>query len=577
MTVRERSLIAALSIALLALSSTIIAPAFLPASGAHGPSLPPARPYVEGVVGHATNASPFGARSAADRDLVALLFRGLVHLGPEQSIVGDLAERWDVDSTGAIWTFHLRPGLVWQDGEPITADDVGFTLEALANPSYKGPGAESWREVSVTVIDSLTVSLKLATPLGGFLAAATQPIAPAHLLSFVPIDQLSTSDFGRHPVGSGPFRLTALESDRAALESWSPGTDLPTLGGAPSQQPAATDSLATAGPTGATVQPAPYLSGIELRFYDTPEALTDDWQRGLLDGASGLAPGDALRLAASSGARMIRYPSANLLAVIVNLRPGKAQFGALAIRRALLAAIDRSAILSNVLSGLGSLADGLIPPSSPLFDAASTTAIPFDVAAAKKGLTDAGWTQDPSTGAWTPGEASQPFTVEVLSPEEAANPVAFATAELVARDWKAIGIGATHVAQPADQPLGDRLRDGDYAAATVPLMIGLDPDLYPLLASTQTRAGGSNVSGIQDPDLDKLLVAARAPASDDARKAAYAALQKKLSETEYILPIAFRDEYVVLKDTVVGPVARPIATSGDRFWDVLTWRLAGGP
>ena len=113
-------------------------------------------------------------------------------------------------------------------------------------------------------------------------------------------------------------------------------------------------------------------------------------------------------------------------------------------------------------------------------------------------------------------------------------------------------------------------------AAVLPLAVGLDPDLYPILASTQTRTGGSNVSGIQDPALDKLLAAARAPGTDEVRKAAYAALQARLAETFYILPLAFRDDYVVLRNTVQGPAPRSVGTSGDRFWDVLTWRLADG-
>jgi len=122
MTLRDRGLIAALSVALVALTIASLAPSLEGTRevGAQ-PSMPPlGRPYIEGVLGHATNASPFGARSPADRDLVALVFRGLVRLGPGNAIVADLASRWEVDPTGAAWTFHLRPGLTWQDGQPLT-------------------------------------------------------------------------------------------------------------------------------------------------------------------------------------------------------------------------------------------------------------------------------------------------------------------------------------------------------------------------------------------------------------------------------------------------------------------------
>jgi hypothetical protein len=108
------------------------------------------------------------------------------------------------------------------------------------------------------------------------------------------------------------------------------------------------------------------------------------------------------------------------------------------------------------------------------------------------------------------------------------------------------------------------------------LAVGLDPDLYPLLAASQTKAGGSNVIGLQDPDLDKLLVAARTPVDLATRIANYSALQARLADRTYLLPLVFRDEYVVFRNTVVGPESRLVGASGDRFWDVLTWRLADG-
>ena len=121
-----------------------------------------------------------------------------------------------------------------------------------------------------------------------------------------------------------------------------------------------------------------------------------------------------------------------------------------------------------------------------------------------------------------------------------------------------------------------RLAKGDFAAAVVDVSLGLDPDLYPLLASSQTLAGRSNIIGVQDPDLDKLLVAARAPGGEVERKAAYKALQEQLAKGRYALPLAFPDEVVVARDTLQGPVVRQVTDPSDRFWDVLTWRLAEG-
>jgi ABC-type transport system substrate-binding protein len=207
-------------------------------------------------------------------------------------------------------------------------------------------------------------------------------------------------------------------------------------------------------------------------------------------------------------------------------------------------------------------------------DAAPPTVVPYDPAAAKAGLVAAGWKQ---TGdSWIPKGAKDPATVEVICLEEEANPVAFAAAEAVVAGWRAIGVDARLTPLPAADFLGQRLKPGGFKAAVLPLAVGLDPDLYPLLASSQTRTGGSNVTGLQDPSLDRLLVAARAPGTEQSRLAAWKALETRLDASTYILPLAFRDEVVVFRDTVQGPTPRPVGASGDRFWDVLTWRLLAG-
>jgi peptide/nickel transport system substrate-binding protein len=313
---------------------------------------------------------------------------------------------------------------------------------------------------------------------------------------------------------------------------------------------------------------------MEFLYYDDVASLRAAWDKGVLDAASGLPPADAVGLGGSPGARTVRYPGSTLLAVELNLRATHAEFRDPAVRRALLGAIDRDAIVAGVLDGLGTRADSLIPPSSELFDSSASPPIASGSDMAKAALVAAGWKR--SGTSWIAKGSKKPLLIEVLSPDSSANPIAFEVATDVVASWRTIGLDARAVALPVTLSLADQLRTGVFQAAVVPLVIGLDPDLYPLLASSQTRTGGANVSGLQDQALDKLLTAARAPTTDAGRRVAYSTLEKALTAGTFVLPIAFRDEVVVLRDTVTGPVARPIVTSGDRFWDVLTWRLAAG-
>jgi peptide/nickel transport system substrate-binding protein len=578
MTRTDSLVVGALVVMLAVLAGLVGAPALLSSTtasaspGSVGGVPIVSRPYREGVLGRPVSVSPFSARTQADRDLVALVYAGLVRNGPDGSIVPDLAERWTVDATGAVWTFTLRDDALWHDGEPVTSDDVAFTIRVLQDPAYHGPGAGSWNEVRVQTEGIHSVVLSLMTPLSGFLQAMTQPIAPVHLLGSVPIDELADLPFGRQPIGAGPFAVASLTDDLAQL--------IPAAGLLPASAPTAaptpraTDSLATAPPSGRPTRPMPYLSGIEFRFYDDPATLAAAYRAGGLDAASGLPPDVGYELAREKGSRALRYPGSTLTAVLFNLRPGHPEFANPTVRTALLAAIDRPGIIDDAFAmGAGS-ATSPIPPSSPLFDPAADPPVPYDIDAAKGGLSAAGWTL--AADGWRLRGATKPLTIQLLSPDEASNPAAYAAARDVAADWTALGLHVTHDALPPGEFGSGRLATGDFSVAVADVTIGLDPDLYPLLASSQTRTGGSNVIGLQDQALDALLRKARGSGTEADRKAAYSALQKQLAKGRYLLPLAFADESLVVRDTVEGPSVRQVADPADRFWDVLTWRLAEG-
>ncbi len=572
-TVIVGTLVALLAVLALLIGAPAIQLASAPASASPSPDTAApgfeVRPYVEGVVGAPQSVSPLTATTQADRDLVALVFSGLVRNGPGGTLVPDLAERWSVDGAGKTWTVDLREDATWHDGTPVTPDDVVFTIETLQDPAYTGPSGTSWSEVNVVATGARQVRFTLTTPLGGFLQALTQPIAPAHLLGDVPVASLGGDPFGERPVGSGPFALTDLTATSASLVPADLVSGVESPVATPGSSP---DSLTTPGPTIRPSRPVPYLAGIEFRFYDDVDQLVADFRAGDLDGASGLPAAAAVELGGTDGARLVRYPGSTLTAVLLNLRPGHSAFSSAAVRTGLLAGIDRAKIGREAFSALAATATGPIPAVSPMFDATADPVVPYSRGAAEAALKAADWTK--GAKGWSLPRAKTPLSLEVLSPTEASNPGLFATAAAVVGDWKRIGIDAKHVALPPAEFVGDKLSTGSFQVAVADLRIGLDPDLYPLLASSQTLTGGSNVIGVQSAALDTLLEKARAPGSDKVRKAAYSALQKQLASGRYLLPVAFADEVVVLRDTLQGPTPRQVTDGSDRFWDVLTWRLA---
>jgi peptide/nickel transport system substrate-binding protein len=555
----DHAIVGGLVAVLVLVTVAIGAPALAPgAAGLAAPSasasLPETVAYREGSLGRPISVNPLAARTQVDRDLVALAFSGLVRLGPDGSVVPDLATRWSSDASGKTWTFELRADARWHDGEPVTANDVVFTVKTLRDPAYQGPAAGSWNEATATAIGDRTVRFDLATPIGGFLQLATQPIAPAHLLDGVPIENLATDPFGRTPVGSGPYAITELDDGHAVLEPAS-GIEQPAIDAAspdPGSGAVPTDTIATPRPTRRPGSPTPAIGRIELRFFDNAAALAAAFRAGDLDAASGLSATDAKALATAAGAQTLRYPGTTLTTIILNLRPSHPELRDPAVRRALLAAIDRPALISSAFAGFAVAADS--------------------AKAAATALTKAGWKK--TAGKWRSPGAKDPYTIELLSPSEATNPAVATVANAVAANWQSIGLSAKVVTEDAGSPLIDVLTAGSFSAAAVDVSIGHDPDLYPLLASSQTQTGGLNVIGLQDASLDKLLVAARQPGTMETRKPAFTALETALSAGTFVLPIAFADEVVVVRSNLQQVVVQPVGDPSDRFYDVLTWRLA---
>ncbi len=141
---------------------------------------------------------------------------------------GDLAESWDISADNTKFTFHLRDGLKWHDGEPLTAEDVAWTYKTLLLNSRKVPiitnalesleGAKAYIDgradnvKGIKVIDDKTIELTLSAPNAVFLnGLSCTYIIPKHLLKDENPERLHHSDFYMEPVGSGPYKIVRRE------------------------------------------------------------------------------------------------------------------------------------------------------------------------------------------------------------------------------------------------------------------------------------------------------------------------------------------------------------------------------
>ena len=504
--------------------------------------------YIEGVVGAPVHLNPLVADPASDpvaADIQRLVFEGLTRPGPDGLPMPALAESWAVDESGTVYTFTLRNGVTWHDGAPVTVDDVLFTLRAVQGPAFAGDQnvAAFWRTVLVDRVGERSVSFRLEAPFAPFLRLTGFPILPAHLLRNVPPEQWEVHPFNRLPVGAGPYRLVELDEQRALLRA------NPRYFGA-----------------------TPFIETIELRFFRTEQdvfaALTRSEIQGLaFTGVSALADVNLPRGIVRRQALLDGYT-----ALSFNLRDGP--LTDLGTRRALATALDKDALIANVLAGKVMRLD------TPILHGwwAETSDVSWyepDVARAMAQLDALGYVPGADGVRVRDG---QPLVFPLLTDN---SPVRRAVAEEIARQWSAIGVRI--VIEPVEPPeMQRRLEAREFTIALHGWQrLGSDPDVFELWHSSQADRG-RNYAGLADATIDELLASARKIYDIVDRAELYREFQERWVELApgIILyqPILFHATVADLGDTIAVPpdaAASPHLLIGreGRFVNVNRWYL----
>src|SRR3989344_1124146 len=158
----------------------------------------------EGIIGTPRFINPILAFSDADLNLLSLIYSGLMRKTADGALVPDLAEKYEMSPDGLNYTFTLKNGIPFQDGKPVTADDVVFTINEIKDPLIKSSRKINWDGVIIEKIDSKTVKFTLKQPYASFLDNATLGIMPAHIWAGTPME---LNDANTNPIGSGPFMI----------------------------------------------------------------------------------------------------------------------------------------------------------------------------------------------------------------------------------------------------------------------------------------------------------------------------------------------------------------------------------
>jgi peptide/nickel transport system substrate-binding protein len=492
----------------------------------------PGGTYVEGIVGQLGSLNPlFGEATAGSNDLDALLFEPLVRVLPTGHVQGRLASHWDVSPDGRTYSFTLRSNARWSDGSPVTADDVVFTVRTVQDPQF--PGAllnQSWKDIIATGVDAEHVRFALPGHNAGFLAnLELLDIVPSHLLSGKSMAELASASPNLNPVGTGPYRLVTQSSDRIELE----------------RNPFAWRK--------------PWIDDIEIRSFGSPSAALDALDRGEIDGLANLTPSAAAHEAANKQVGVWTVSTYQYAELLLNLKADEPFFQDVRVRQAIAKAIDRTAIIRDLLGGQAVPDDGPIPRSiSWAYDPAAQEP-PFDPTGAAKLLDAAGWTM--ANGVRTKGSTALSFGLTVSSDV----PPYERVAEKVSEELAQVGITAEVRPVTTASLIHDYLNPRVFDMTLTAFDNGPDPDVYSFWHSSQAHPGGFNFAGMKkNVFIDGDLEDGRSTLDLTARAKAYFTFQEDFAKElpavflyspRYVLAVSKRIHGVHL-DSAIEPEER---------------------
>ncbi len=496
--------------------------------------------YVEGIAGVPARVNPFFAgENTVDATLASLVFAGLTRLDESGVPFPDLAETWTISPDGTLYTFSLRPGLLWQDGVPLTAEDIIFTYELLQSPDLRNPPElrDVLESAVFSLVNSTTITVELPQPYAPLPAYLTLGILPAHLLASTAPQALYDSPFNRRPVGSGAYRIEALALDHAELVA-NPGYHF--------QQA--------------------FIQRLGLRFYPDDGALFDALMRDEISGAlfnSGLGPSDLFELQRREELRVSELDKGEVTYVYLNLdRP---LFDDLRVRQALLYAIDRDVLIRDVLRGQASRADSPIAPGSWAYSPSLTRYNP-DSELANLLLDESGWLRAED------GIRRKAGTPLVFTLTTGPDPVRIAVSKRVAEAWNALGAVVTVESSGLTTLVRDTIEQRDYEALLFVEAAQPDPDPFSLWHSTGRGGQGGNLAQFSDTRVDALLTEARSSPLP-RREELYDEFQEIFAQEVPSLPLYVSRALYVQDADVSGVRVGLLSEPGNRFWQVQQWFL----
>jgi len=462
-------------------------------------------------------------------------------------------DSWQVFPDGTMQTtYQFLPNLTWQDGKPLTADDVVFTYQAIQNPDAQSPLQSSWQGIKIAKVNAYTVSFTLPNPLTSFPSSLTTGIVPQHLLGSLSMTELRSADFNTvHPVGAGPFAWNVLQVADA--------------------HPATAQIEIALTPFDKYWLGAPKLHQFVIHSYADQNQLIAGFNHRDVDALVGLRnlPADV-----ASDAGLVKYNFILTAATMVFFNTTNGVLSDATVRQALVRAADTNSVLQHLGYATKAVNEPILKGEVGYNPAYAQAA--YNPSQAKAMLTQDGWIASKVSGVRS--KAGQELAFTIYAPDTTEYRKVGAQLQ---QNWRAVGADVRMHYQRTDDfqnTLSLTNNDGSghgYDAILYGISIGVDPDVFVYWDSSQVdiRSARLNLSNYKNSTADSALEAGRTRLDPALRAVKYKPFLQAWQKDAPALGLYQPRFFYVTHEKVYGLTEHTINADTGRFENVQNWMI----
>lgn len=480
--------------------------------------------FITGSISDARTLLPILASDSTSAQVCGMLFNGLVKYDKDITLIGDLAESWDLKNDGQTIIFHLRKNVTWHDGQPFTADDVEFTFQKLIDPTVRTAyGGDFERVQKLEVLDPYTIKITYKEPFAPALSSWGMSILPKHILEK---QDLNITEFARHPIGTGPYKFKSWTTqEKIELEA-----------------------------NNAYFEKRPFIDRYIYRVIADEATIFLELQTQGLDSA-GLTPLQFTRQTDTpvfqNYFQKYQLPSFTYIYIGYNLQ--SPFFQDVRVRQALNYAVDKDEIIKILLLGYGRQVTGPFIPDS-WANNPNIKPVPYDPKRAKELLLEAGWSDDNSDKWLEKNGLKFEFTITTNQ----GNQERIDAAQIIQRRLKEIGIKVRIKVLEWSVFIDQCINKRNFDAVLLGWSLPREPDNFDIWHSSKTKEGEFNFIGYKNTEVDFLLEKGRGVFDLTKRAECYHRIQEILYDEQPYMFLYIPDGLSVLHKRFRGVKPAPI-------------------